>query len=95
MIPVPTQKSTGIKMDNVYTVREFRKHIKDALDVADSGDTAYLNRRGAVYEIRRVDISYNPVYTATVSSEPEVYTMYGCGCNKVSGQNVCKKHGRV
>ncbi len=38
-------------MDNVYTVREFRSSLKEALDKVDGGERVHIQRNGSVYSV--------------------------------------------
>lgn len=72
--------------ETVYTIREFRKNIKAALDEADTGKSVFLERNGVVYTITR---KKENLCTPSIA-----VNQYGCGCERVDGQNICKKHQR-
>lgn len=44
-------------MTKYYTVSEFRKNIKEALDLAAQGHTVYIERLGQLFEVKGVEQS--------------------------------------
>jgi len=84
------------------SVKEFRNKLADYIEEAYAGEEIVVTKRGVEYVklIRSVHLEPK-VYPKTTEEVAEVYTLktgcleYGCGCAKVSGNNLCPKHSRI
>lgn len=71
-------------MNTVYTIRQFRSHLKEALDKVDTGERVHILRNKKVYLLS------NGVHS---DNKTDFNFTYGCGCKKTN-KLFCDKHGR-
>lgn len=82
-------------MATVYTVREFRKSLKEAFNKTIGGEKVIVQRGSKYFFLTCGEIDLKDVKNSPESIELKSKEEYGCGCKKEAGKLLCPKHGRL